>query len=109
MKNFVQSADILTITAPYNASSGTGVQVGSYVFGVACSDLVSGSAGQIQTCGVFDVAKVSAQAWTAGDKIYWDNSAKLFTTVQSTNLAVGVAVAGAANPSSTGRVMLQVS
>jgi len=106
MKNFVSDGEILLVTAPYAASSGTGVQVGSYVFGVACTDLTSGATGQIQTCGVFDLAKVSAQAWTAGDTIYWDNSAKLCTTTQASNLAVGNAVADAANPSSTGRVKL---
>lgn len=107
MKNYVGSYDIVTITAPYTATSGTGVQVGSYLFGVACADMASGASAQIQTCGVFDMAKVSAQAWTAGDTIYWDNSAKLCTTTASTNLPVGVALADAANPSSTGRVVLQ--
>lgn len=107
MKNFVSDGDILLVTAPYNASSGTGVQVGSYVFGVACTDLVSGALGQIQIEGVFDMAKVSAQAWTAGDTIYWDNSARNCTTTASSNLPIGYAVADAANPSSTGRVMLQ--
>ena len=107
MKNYVSDGEILLVTAPYNAASGTGVQVGSYVFGVACTDLVSGATGPIQTKGVFDLAKVSAQAWTAGDTVYWDNSAKLCTTTASSNLPVGYAVAGAANPTSTGRVMLQ--
>ena len=107
MNNFVSDGEILLVTAPYNASSGTGVQVGSYVFGVACTDLVSGATGQIQTCGVFDLAKVSAQAWTAGDTIYWDDSAKLCTTTAASNLPIGYAVADAANPSSTGRVILQ--
>ena len=107
MKNFVSDGEILLVTAPYNASSGTGVQVGSYVFGVACTDLVSGALGQIQIEGVFDMAKVSAQAWTAGDTIYWDNSARNCTTTASSNLPIGYAVADAANPSSTGRVMLQ--
>lgn len=107
MNNFVSDGEILLVTAPYNADAGTGVQVGGYVFGVACADLVSGATGQTQTCGVFDLAKVSAQAWTAGDTIYWDNSAKNCTTTASSNLPIGYAVADAANPSSTGRVILQ--
>jgi len=108
MKNFVSYGEIILVTAPYDADSGTGVQVGAALFGVACTDMTSGATGQIKTCGVFDLAKVSAQAWTAGAIIYWDNSAKNCTTTASTNLAIGAAVADAANPSSTGRVRLSL-
>lgn len=106
MKNYVQEGCTLTLTAPYARSSGEGAQVGTALFGVAVADVASGAEGGFQTKGVFDMAKVSAQAWTVGDKIYWDNTAKLCTTVSTSNLLVGMAVAAAANPSSTGRVKL---
>jgi predicted RecA/RadA family phage recombinase len=38
--------------------------------------------------------------------IYWDDTAKNFTTVSTSNKIVGVAVAAASNPSSTGIVRL---
>lgn len=107
MKNFVQAGDAITITAPYAVSSGGGVQVGSYMFGVAIADIASGADGAIATEGIFTLAKVSAQAWATGDVIYWDNSAKLCTTTASTNLPIGIATAAAANPSSTGTVWLR--
>lgn len=56
--------------------------------------------------GRIEYTKVSAQAWTAGDDIYWDNSAGKFTTVQAGNSHAGVAAEDAANPSSTGLVDL---
>ena len=56
--------------------------------------------------GVVTHAKVSAQAWTEGVKIYWDDSAKNFTTTSSGNTLCGVAAAAAANPSATGYVRL---
>jgi predicted RecA/RadA family phage recombinase len=56
-----------------------------------------------------EVAKVSAQAWTVGAPIYWDDTAKLFTTTSTSNTLAGVAVAAAANPSATGRVRLNGS
>lgn len=105
MKNFVQPGDTVNVTAPATVASGAGVLVGA-VFGIAAFDAASGASVEIATEGVFDIAKVSAQAWAAGDKIYWDNSAKLATTVAGGNTPIGVALATAANPTSTGRLLL---
>ena len=41
---------------------------------------------------IIDLAKVASQAWTAGAKVYWDNTAKRVTNVASGNTLVGVAV-----------------
>lgn len=106
MKNYVQEGETIEIAAPYTVASGAAAQTGS-IFGVAVTDIASGAVGAFMTEGVFDLAKVSAQAWAVGQPIYWDNSAKLATTVQGANLPIGVAIATAANPSSTGRVLLQ--
>lgn len=108
MKNYVQPGDIIEVPAPATVSSGAGVLVGS-LFGVAATDAESGAPVQITTEGVFDLAKTSAQAWTVGADVYWDNTAKTCTTSGSGNTLIGVAVAAAANPSSTGRVRLNGS
>jgi predicted RecA/RadA family phage recombinase len=106
LQNYVQTGDIVEITAPYNVASGAGALVGN-LFGVATGTALSGEQVNIKTTGIVDVAKVSAQAWsTVGLEIYWDNSAKLFTTTASTNKLVGVNVATAANPTATGMVRL---
>lgn len=105
MKNYIQPGDVLTLTTPYDRSSGQGALVGS-AFGVAVKDVANGAAGQFQTVGVFELAKTSAQAWTEGALIYWDNTNKLATTTATSNKLIGVAVAPAGNPSATGLVRL---
>ena len=105
MKNFIQKGDTITLTAPYNVSSGGGLLVGS-IFGVASNDASSGNDVETATQGVFSIAKTSAQAWTQGALIYWDDTNKVCTTTSSTNKLVGTATAAAANPSSTGYVRL---
>ncbi len=107
MKNYIQKGKTLPLTAPYDVLSGKGFQIGS-IFAVAAFDALSGAAVEGERFGVFDLAKVSAQAWAVGESIYWDNSAKLATNVKGTaNLRIGSAVATAANPTSTGHVALE--
>lgn len=105
MKNYIQKGCTLTLVAPYDRLSGQGMLVGS-IFGVASYDVLSGAPVEAEVKGVFALAKVSAQAWAVGGKIYWDNSAKLATTVSAGNTLIGSATAVAANPTSTGNVRL---
>lgn len=104
-KNFVQDGDTIDLPAPYAVASGAGALVGS-LFGVALTTLANGVTGAFATCGVFDLAKVSTETWTVGAKIYWDNTAKLCTSVSTSNTLIGCAIKAASNPSSTGRVRL---
>lgn len=105
MKNYIQPGETITVTAPYALTSGAGCLVGS-LFGFATNDAASGAAAEIVTEGVFDGAKNSAEAWTVGALVYWDNTNKVLTTTATGNKLVGVAVAAAVNPSSVGRVRL---
>lgn len=45
-------------------------------------------------------------AWTAGDDVYWDNSAAKFTTTQAGNSHAGVAAENALSGDATGLVDL---
>lgn len=108
MKNFVQEGEALTLTAPYAVSSGGGFKVGS-IIAIAATDADNAATVVGYTEGVFTVAKTSAQAWTVGALVYWDNSNKVFTTTSSSNTLAGVATAVAANPSSTGQIRLNGS
>lgn len=105
-KNYVQPGSVVTLTAPAGGvKSGDGVLVGS-LFGIAATDAIEGAEVEINTTGVYDVAKVDAQAWTVGAPIYFDSVAKLATTTVAGNTLIGVALAVATNPSATGRVRL---
>lgn len=103
--NYIQEGDVLTLTAPYTVTSGQGAQVGS-LFGVALKDITNATEGEFATEGVFSLAKTSAQAWTVGQKIYWNNSAKVCDSDGTVGILIGVATAIAANPSATGNVKL---
>lgn len=107
MATFVQEGDVITLTAPATVLSKKGALIGGTIFGIASNDYTSGDTNaEFSVEGVWDLEKVSTQAWIAGNIIYWDNSAKLATTVASGNVKIGVCTKAAANPTTTGRVRL---
>lgn len=103
--NYKQPGKTLTMAAPYNRTSGQGALVGS-IFGVALGTVLSTVLGEFALTGVWTLAKTSAQAWTVGQKIYWDNSNKRCDSDSTVGMLIGVATAVAANPTSTGDVRL---
>lgn len=104
MKNYIQPGDTITVEAPAAVDSGDGVKVG-VLFGVAVFDAANGDPVEITTRGVFELPKVSAQAWTEGAAIYWTGT-NCTTATTAGNLLIGVAAAAADNPSATGIVRL---
>lgn len=106
--NFIQTGVNLTLPAPYDVSSNDGALIGA-IFGVAQIDAVSGADVDIVTTGVHALPKVAALAIAVGDKVYWDNTAKLVNKTAASNTLIGVAVAAAANPSGTVNVRLNGS
>jgi predicted RecA/RadA family phage recombinase len=105
MKSFSHRGLVLPLIAPYAVASGAPFKVGALVT-VAVAAAAQGAAVEGMTEGVFKLPKVGAQAWAVGDKIYWDDTAKLMTTTAASNTLVGAATVAAANPSTTGTVYL---
>lgn len=105
MKNYVQNGENITVTAAADNETGAGVLVGK-LFGVATGAAKAGANVTLVRRGVFNLNKLSAQAWTVGAKIYWDDTAGECTTVVASNALIGCAVAVAANPTSSGMVLL---
>jgi predicted RecA/RadA family phage recombinase len=91
MKNYIQPGGSITLTAPYDVTSGSCLKVGSIV-GVAAGDALSGEEIETLLTGVFELAKAASQAWTVGAKIYWDDTNKVATTTVTSNTLIGVAV-----------------
>ena len=110
MKNYVQPGNTITLTAPYAVASGDGLLVGS-IFGVAAGTAALGEAVEAALTGVYDLKKVASQAWAAGDKVYWDNTAKEATKTTTSNTLIGVAVVAVAGGAgdTIGRVRLNGS
>jgi predicted RecA/RadA family phage recombinase len=106
MKNFVQPGEVLTLTAPAGGVvSGTGVKIGNLLV-IATVTAAVGEKFTGIVVGVVEHAKLSAQAWTEGQLVNWDDTNKRFTTVTTGNFLAGVAVEVVANPSATGKVRL---
>ncbi|MDO5606638.1 MAG: DUF2190 family protein [Paracoccus sp. (in: a-proteobacteria)] len=91
MKNFIAHGNTLTITAAADHKSGDGVLVGA-LFGVAASDIASGTEGVLNLTGIYDLPKQPSQAWTVGMKVYWDAANARATTTASGNTLIGAAV-----------------
>lgn len=105
-RNYIQPGDVVTVTAPAAVASGDLVAIGGLA-GVAANKAASGEPVEIAMSGVYELPKVSAQAWaTVGLAIYWDAAEKKLTTTATNNTLVGKNLAAAANPSDTGIVRL---
>ena len=110
MRNYIQPGHVLTLAAPYDVSSGDGLLVGS-IFGVATHDALSGAEVEAQLTGVVETTKIGSQAWTAGARVYWDDTNRRTTNVATDNTLIGVAVlaVGAGAEETVGRVRLNGS
>lgn len=101
MKNFVQEGDTLTLTPIADVASGVGYLFGASLFGVATNNVAANAPGEFLTEGVVEIAKTSALAISVGDRLYWDAANKVVNKTATAQQCVGIAVAAAANPSST--------
>lgn len=106
MKNFVQVGATLALIAPRAVASGEGFLVGT-MFAVAQHTAAISATVEGARLGVFTLTKVSAQAWTQGAAIYWDNTAFNCTTTVGSNTLIGYAAEAAVNPSAVGTVVLR--
>ncbi len=106
MLSFVQSGDVLDLDPGATVPAGTGHLFGS-VFGVAAVDAVSGTASPFVMDGVVDIAKTSALAISIGDLLFWDATNSVVNKTAAAQLQVGIAIADAANPSATVRMLMR--
>ncbi len=86
-------------------ASGETIKIGLMV-GIAAAAYAINVEGDYYIGEVHEVPKVSAQAWAIGVQVYWDDTAKLYTTVATANIAAGRAWEAAANPTAKGKVLL---
>jgi predicted RecA/RadA family phage recombinase len=106
MKGFIQDGDVIPLTAPSGGVvSGTGFMTGA-IIAIACSTVAAGLTVEAAVEGVFDHASDTGTAWAEGDKLYWDNTNKVFTKTASGNTIAGVAVAAKLSATTTGRIKL---
>ncbi len=109
MNNFVQQGKRLTFV------NGTSVAIDSGAvvlitdrISIAVADIAADGSGEVQTEGVFTIAKTAGEAWTLGDQLYWDASASSVTTTSSSHKKAGIAAAIADSADTTGPVKINV-
>jgi len=88
MKNFVKPGNSLPIVAHKDLKSGDFVKIGG-LSGIAQGDAKTGAPVEIHRCGVFRLPKGN-EAWTVGQKLYWDDDAGQCTTVEAENDLIGI-------------------
>lgn len=106
MKTYVQPGEVVTLTAPTGGVvSGTPYRIGSLVV-IAAASAAEGARFSAHVTGVFRVPKAAGAAWTEGEKLYWDDTAKAFTPSATGNTLAGVAVMAAAEGATSGAIRL---
>lgn len=103
--NFIQPGGSLTIPAPAAVASG-GVVIAGSIIGIAAGSATLGESIDVVTAGVFELAKVGADAFALGGSVYWDDAANLATATASGNTKIGVAVAAAGASTAVVKVRL---
>jgi predicted RecA/RadA family phage recombinase len=105
MKNYVQPGKTISVTAPYAVVSGQGVLVGA-IFGIAAHDAAISTPVEIDTEGVFDVAKDTATPFAQGAVAFWDDATKKLVAVDAVNKRVGMVMEAALAAATTVRIKL---
>lgn len=105
--NYIQPGEHLTVVSPVGGTvAGQMYKVGS-IIGVAQTTTTAGDNVVLSVKGVYEVPKVSAQAWAVGEPLYFVTASRNLTNVSAaTHILVGVVTEVAANPTSVGRAYL---
>ena len=78
-------------------------------FGIAPRAITDGELGSLAMDGEWELTKLAGEAYTLGQKIYWDAGNDRLTTTASTHNLIGVASAAAASAAVVARVLLNVA
>lgn len=114
MKNFISEGNSIQIAAPSGGvTGGSFIAVGSLA-GVCVTDAAEGDQVTVMLEGSYsDLPKKTGEAWTQGEKIYWDAANSKLTTAADDGgspatafLFSGYAWADAASADTTGSLLL---
>lgn len=108
MKNYIQPGNSVTMTAPSGGVvSGIAYLIGA-LFGVAAVTAAEGESFEMSLVGVYTLPAASGAStdFTAGAKLYWDDTAKKVTKTATGNTPVGYALADKATGGTTATVRL---
>lgn len=108
MKTFIQKGKVLQYTNAGSAiTSGTVLITGNGLIGVATGDIAASTGvGEIAVEGVFTLPSDTGTAWVMGDRVFWDDSGKVFTKTALANAPGGWAAAAKLSATATASVKL---
>jgi predicted RecA/RadA family phage recombinase len=76
---------------------------------LALETALANAANMFLVTGLINYTKVSTEVWVVGQTVYWDNANSRFTNVNGVGVVrAGVAAEAAANPSTTGYILLDL-
>lgn len=108
MKNSIQEGQTLTAPAPAGGVVAGRVYALGDILGVATSNAAAGVSTVFETQpSIYSFPKLAGEAWTLGQKVYWDTTNFRFTTTVGTNVLAGNAAAAAAAPDTVGLVKMR--
>lgn len=106
MRNHFQPGNSLDFIAPSGGvTSGSTYKKGA-IMHVASTSALEGETYNGDIHGVFTLASQTGTAWTQGDVLYWDDSAKVWTKTSTSNTKGGMAAYDKASADATGKVLL---
>lgn len=107
--NYFQKGRVLDAIAPAGGViAGVAYKLGA-LFGIAKETVAAGVPFAYERRGVWsNQPKAAGAAWTFGAVLYWDDTAKAFTTTATNNMRVGYAVSVQASGDTAGTVLLGV-
>lgn len=105
MKNYIESGDVLVVTAAAEINSGDVVITGSLI-GVSVADAAVGEKVAVNLKGVYSLPKKAADTIDQGQAVYWDTTPGEVTETSTDNTLIGYAFAAAGGSTTTVQVKL---
>ena len=107
MRNHFQPGNSLDFVAPAGGVVAGSAYKAGLLIHVASTNAVEAASYNGDLVGVFELPAATSQAWAQGVKLYWDDTAKNFTTTSSSNTACGHAAYAKDSAAAVGKVRLQ--
>ena len=106
MNTLVARGKSVEVIAPVGGYASGQPVLQSSLVGISANSYNQGDTAVVTLAGAHTVAK-AAESWNVGDKLYWDDTAKVFTKVVASNTFAGYAYALATSGAGTGIILLR--
>lgn len=105
-KKFYGEGEILTIAGVTRSVSSGGGYLHGARFGVVLADVASNGTAALLTEGLVAVDKATGVAFTAGQRVFWDNTNFNVNGTTTGQYNVGIALAAASSAQTSVQIML---